>query len=211
MDKERETRATWNKIAKIYEDKFMHLDLYDHTYDCFLKGMPTPNARLLDVGCGPGNITKYLLSKNPEFDILGIDLAPNMIARAKKNNPTANFLIMDGRHIGQLTTNFDGIICGFCLPYLSSEACADLLNNAQQLLNRNGRLYLSFVEGSPASSGFKGSHMGRVYMYYHQLEDLKKQLLKLHFEDLKTFKVAYPLSESTHETHTILIGSKRET
>ena len=30
-------------------------------------------AKLLEIGCGPGNITKYLLSKRTDFNIFGID------------------------------------------------------------------------------------------------------------------------------------------
>ncbi|WP_236010765.1 hypothetical protein [Flavobacterium chungangense] len=35
MDRYKETFETWNKIAKLYEDKFMNLNIYDETYDFF--------------------------------------------------------------------------------------------------------------------------------------------------------------------------------
>jgi 2-polyprenyl-3-methyl-5-hydroxy-6-metoxy-1,4-benzoquinol methylase len=89
MDRYKETFDTWNNIASIYQDKFMDLDVYNDTYDHICNAVTKPKAKLLDIGCGPGNITKYLLSKRPDFDIFGIDMAPNMIEFAKKNNPTA--------------------------------------------------------------------------------------------------------------------------
>ena len=46
MDKYQETFHTWNKLAKIYEDKFIDLDLYNDTYDDFLDLILKPNASI---------------------------------------------------------------------------------------------------------------------------------------------------------------------
>lgn len=208
MDKYKETFDTWNKIAELYQDKFMNLDLYNNSYDYFCDAITKPNAKLLEIGCGPGNITKYLLEKNSDFDILVIDIAPNMIELAKKNNPTANFAVMDTREINTLTTKFDGIIAGFCLPYLSQTECQDLIFNSYELLNDNGVIYLSFVEGNEEESGFKTRNAGRVYFYYHNLNALKEQLIKIKFQGIATFKVVYKRSETESEIHTIIIAKK---
>ena len=37
MDKYQQTFETWNKIATIYQDKFMDLKLYDESYDFFCR------------------------------------------------------------------------------------------------------------------------------------------------------------------------------
>ena len=74
-------------------------------------------ATILEIGCGPGNITKYLLSKRPDFNIFGIDIAPNMIELSKINNPKANFAVMDSRNISTIETKYDAMVCGFCLLY----------------------------------------------------------------------------------------------
>ena len=95
MDRYQETFQTWNKVAKLYQEKFMPLELYNESYNILLEQIKNKKANILEVGCGPGNITKYLLSKNPNFIIKGIDIAPNMIALAKINNPLARFEIMD--------------------------------------------------------------------------------------------------------------------
>ena len=187
----------------------MDLDLYNHTYDFICNAITKPHAKLLDVGCGPGNITKYLLSKRPDFNIFGIDMAPNMIALARENNPSASFTVMDIRQIRSLATTYDGIICGFCLPYLSPEEAHELISNTYELLNNNGLIYLSFVEGDPARSGYKTGSGGRVYFHYHTLTDLKAQLTNAHFIGIETFNVNYKISENEFEVHTILVGRKR--
>jgi ubiquinone/menaquinone biosynthesis C-methylase UbiE len=210
MDRYKETFETWNKVASLYQNKFMNLDLYNETYDFICNSMVKDKSRLLEIGCGPGNITKYLLNKRPDFTIFGIDVAPNMIELAKKNNPSANFSVMDVRKIDQLKSTFDGIICGFCLPYLSQSDCEKLISDSYNLLSEKGLIYISFVEGEADMSGFKiGSSGDRCYFYYHQLEELKKQLIVGQFEKLKTIKVEYKKNEVEKEIHTILIANKK--
>jgi len=208
MDRYRETFETWNNIASIYQDKFMDLDLYNETYDHICNSITKPKAKLLEIGCGPGNITKYLLSKRSDFDILGIDIALNMIELAKKNNPTANFAVMDSRQINSLETKYDGIIAGFCLPYLSHAESKELISDSYDLLNEDGLVYLSFVEGDPTKSGFKVSSGGRVFFHFHNLDDLKKQLIATKFKEIEVFKVKYKVSETEFDIHTIVTAKK---
>lgn len=209
MDKYKETFDTWNNIASIYQDKFMEMDQYNDTYDFICSTIDKPNAKLLEIGCGPGNITKYLLAKRPDFDILGIDIAHNMVELARQNNPTARFMVMDCRQINHLNTKYDGIIGGFCLPYLSHAECSDLISNAHELLNENGLIYLSFVEGDPDKSDFKVGSGGRVYFYYHRIDDIQSQLTRFQFEEIKTFKVKYKTTETDFDIHTILTAIKK--
>ncbi|MGC4232096.1 MAG: class I SAM-dependent methyltransferase [Niabella sp.] len=170
-----------------------------------------PKAKLLEIGCGQGNITKYLLSKRPDFEIFGIDIAPNMIELARKNNPTARFAVMDCRQIYSPGKKYDGIIGGFCLPYLSPAESNELILNSYSLLNENGLIYLSFVEGHPDKSGFKVSSGGKVYFHFHNSDDLKTQLIKTKFGEIETSKVEYKTSETTFEIHTILTAKKKNT
>ena len=212
MDRYKETFETWNKVASLYQDKFMDLDLYNHTYDFFCNLITKDKAKLLEIGCGPGNITKYLLSRRPDFNIFGIDIARNMIELAKKNNPTASFAIMDCRQISNLETKYDGIVCGFCLPYLSQTDSEIFISDCYNLLNENGQLYLSFVEGDPNKSDFQvGSNGDRTYFYFYNLDELTEQLKKNNFEQIKVFKVDYKKVENERDIHTILTAKKKTT
>ena len=210
MDRYKETLETWNKIASLYQDKFMDLDIYNETYTIVCNSITKKHAKLLDIGCGPGNITKYLLSTRPDFDISGIDSAPTMIELAKNNNPTANFAIMDIRHIDGITTTFDGIICGFCLPYLSHADSHKFITDCYNLLNDEGLLYISFVEGDPNKSDFQvGSTGDRIYFYFYNLNDLITQLAENNFYDFRILKVPYTRNEKNTEIHTIIIAKKK--
>lgn len=210
MDNYKETFETWNKVASLYQDKFMELNLYNETYDFICTSITKKKAAILEIGCGPGNITKYILSKRPDFNIYGIDIAPNMIDLAQKNNPAANFEVMDIRKVDEIKTTFDGIICGFCLPYLSAADSTKLIADAYNLLNNHGLIYISFVEGDSDKSGFQTSSTGdRSYFYYHNLNQLQIQLIENGFELLKIFKVDYERSATTKDVHTIVTAKRK--
>ncbi len=209
MDKYQETFQTWNKVAEIYQDKFMNFDLYNDSYDVFLDLILKTDSSILEIGCGPGNITKYILSRKNDLKIEGIDISENMIELAKKNNPTAKFEIMDCREIYSLKKKFDAIICGFCIPYLSNNDCKKLISDCKCLLNDNGILYLSFVDDNYGNSGYISRSNGdRIYFYYHNLNNLEKTLKSNHFEKNKLIQKNYKKIDGTDEIHTILISKK---
>ncbi|MBC7535726.1 MAG: class I SAM-dependent methyltransferase [Ferruginibacter sp.] len=209
MDTYKETFETWNKLAHLYKEKFMDLDLYDDTYDAFCNHLQVQKPAILEIGCGPGNITRYLLNTRPDLRMEGIDISPNMIAIAKANNPTADFKVMDCREIDKLQRKFDGIVCGFCLPYLSASDSSKMLKDCATLLNSNGTLYISFVEGNCQDSGFKAGSTGdRTYFYSQTLSWLTNELKNNNFKITKLFNKHYNNTSGTPEVHTILIASK---
>jgi cyclopropane fatty-acyl-phospholipid synthase-like methyltransferase len=204
-----ESHITWNKIAHIYEDKFMELDYYNESYNDFLNSIHESPAHLLEIGCGPGNITKYLLNKRPDLKVFGIDVAPNMVDLARKNNPTAHFEVMDCRTISSLNEKFDAIVCGFCIPYLTKNETVDFIQDCAQLLNSDGCIYLSFVDGNPEDSAFQvGSSGDRIFFNFHKIETIEKLLTNAGFSAPKTIHVDYPKPNNSNEIHTVLISTK---
>lgn len=200
------TYHTWNELAQLYQDKFMDLDLYNDSYDLFCAALPRPDAKVLEIGCGPGNIARYLLAKLPQLQLLGIDAAPNMIALAKANNPTAQFAVMECSAIDGLADLFDGIIAGFCLPYLSPTETATFLHQCHRLLSVGGCLYISVIEGNPAESGWVASSTGhKAFVHYYEATNLVKLLELSGFSLTHTLRKAYPSSD---QTHLILLAQK---
>ena len=203
MNEYEETFQTWNKIADLYQEKFMNLEIYYDTYKKFCDLVEIENAAILEIGCGPGNITKQMLSIRPDLEILGIDYAPKMIELASKNNPSAKFKTMDCRDLSEFKTPFDAIICGFCLPYLTVTDCVKLIKDCSNLLNPNGLLYLSFVEGDPEKSAYQtGSSGDRIYFNFHFLEEINNLLHSNNFKILFTSEIDY----QKKERHTVLIA-----
>lgn len=202
---------TYNIAAENYESKFMTLNLYNDTYDLFCNYIVDKKPTLLEIASGPGNVTKYLRNKRPDFNIIGIDLAPNMVALAKKNNPEVDFKVMDCNNISSINSYFNAIMCGFCMPYLSKEACEKLILDAATLLNPNGIFYISTMEGNYDKSGyeftsFSGDH--KVFIYYHQEAFLTECLVKYGFEILDLKRKKYPEPDGSFLTDMIFIAKK---
>ena len=131
-----------------------------------------------------------------------------MISLAKKNNPTARFKVMDIRSIGKLNKKFNGIVCGFLIPYLSETDRNVLISNCSKLLTENGVLYLSFVEGQYKQSKYlKGSDGSQMFFYYHELNRIKSELINNNFQILNIEVVKYKKQDEV-ENHTILIAKK---
>ena len=85
--------------------------LFHESFDVFCSAIERQKATVLELACGPGNITQYLLQKRPDFQILGTDLAPKMLELARQNNPTAQFELRDCRDVLGLNQKFDGVFC----------------------------------------------------------------------------------------------------
>lgn len=185
----------------------MGFDLYNDTYDIFCNEIKKSNAAILEIGCGPGNITQYLLGKKHDLLIDATDIAPNMIALAKENNPDANCMVMDARAIHSLTKKYDGIMCGFCVPYLSKEDCEKFFFDCKNLLNKGGIFYCSAIAGDYANSGYEtGSSGDKVYVYYYRLDYLEQLLAKIGFENIRPFQKQYQMKDGSRQTHIILLA-----
>lgn len=200
MDKYEITINTFNKLAEQYQDKYMDFDFYVDTFETFCE-LVQPDAEILEVACGPGNITRYLLNRSPSFRITGIDLAPNMIKLARVNNPSAEFQVMDSRDISTIDRQYDAILSGFCCPYLSREDVAKFIADARRLLRPAGILYLSTMEDDNGKSGFQTSSAGdQVYIHYHSAEMIHRHLDLNGFEVLKTERMAFEFEGSNPAT-----------
>jgi 2-polyprenyl-3-methyl-5-hydroxy-6-metoxy-1,4-benzoquinol methylase len=210
MNNYQKTFETWDKVAALYQTKFMDLDLYNDTYIKFCELINKTNAAIFEIGCGPGNITKHLLATRPDFQIYAIDVSHNMIQLAKANNPTAQFSVMDCREIGSLTLKFDGIISGFCMPYLSKQDNSQFIKDCAGLLERGGIFYFSTIKGDYNNSGFVPASTGDLsYVYYYDEEYLQYELGKNNFETIDLIYKPSPLAVESAQEDMIFIAKKR--
>lgn len=211
MDHYNHTIQTWDKLASLYQEKFMDRDLYDDTFDLFCQLVEKENPTIFEIACGPGNITRYLWNKRPDFNIEAIDVAPSMIELAKQNVPAADFKVMDCRDIGTLNTKYDAIVCGFCMPYLTKEDCITLIKNCAALLTPDGIFYLSTIEDKYEHSKYETSSNGEhtVFVYYHQEDYLRQALEENDIEVVKLERKSYPKPDGTDSTHIIFIARKK--
>ncbi len=212
MDNQLQTIDIYNQYVNEYVNKFMHFDLYNDTFDDFLKLLPA-NSTLLELGCGPGNVIHYFSEKRSDLKILGVDLAPEMLKRAKEINPQATFRLMDIRNADEIQQSFEEVVGAFCLPYLSFTDLDTFFLNLKNLTQDNGLIYLSCMEGEPNKSGFeKTSFTGNseIYIYYHQRNNLEAKLSVNGFTIEKFYTKDYPESDGTVTTDLIYIARKNK-
>jgi 2-polyprenyl-3-methyl-5-hydroxy-6-metoxy-1,4-benzoquinol methylase len=208
---ERTAKYIFDKHANHYQDKFMQMDLYEKSLNLFCKSINKSDARILDIGCGPGNISQFLINTNNDYHLLGIDLAPKMIELAQINNPSAQFKIMDCKDIEQLDQCYDGIVSGFCLPYLSKAETRQFITDTTELLKPSGVLYLSTMEDEYSKSGLVGSSSGgedTTHIYYYKADFLTQLLIKNNFEIIDIQRQTHPHHKDKSTKDIIIIAKK---
>lgn len=190
----------FNKLADSYQERFLSVDAYSESFHTLLS-LLDKNSHILDVACGPGNISKFLLNERPDLDILGIDLAPNMIEWAKKNNPTATFAVHDAQQINQLNETFDAIVVGFLFPYFTMTQVREFISKAHKMLHPNGAIYISTMEDRYENSRLRASSTGeQLLMHYYEAADLIEILemnrFQVVFEKRQLFSTDLPESDT---------------
>ena len=77
---------------------------------------PLSNTRVLDVGCGVGDLYGYMLQRGIRAKYTGVDILPEMVAHARERYPHAQFEVGDalqglGRERERERERFDYMLC----------------------------------------------------------------------------------------------------
>ena len=130
-----------------------------------------PDAeRILDVGCGVGQLAQELAQRRPGCEIVGCDLCPPMIERAQRDYTAPNLRYLLGPvETMERGSGFDAIVCTHAFPYFpdkpaSIAAMAALLRPGGRLLivqanteNLYDRIWLLFVRLTTTPSRYHGA------------------------------------------------------
>jgi SAM-dependent methyltransferase len=96
--------------------------------------------RALDFGCGTGRSTRFL--KSLGFEVLGIDIAAEMLALARQEDPRGDYLLVEDGDIGQLPQHtFDLVLSSFTFDNIPTmERKATLFEQLGRLLVAGGAI-----------------------------------------------------------------------
>jgi cyclopropane fatty-acyl-phospholipid synthase-like methyltransferase len=145
----------FNEHAFSFEAKFMNFSNYDSAIESFCTMIPGSTPRILEIGCGPGNVTSRIKKHIPHAEITALDLADTMLSIAKNNVPDVTFIKMDARDIHTITNTFDAIVASFVTPFFSYDECRAFFKQCSDRLETNGFLYVSTMEGCLKQCGFE--------------------------------------------------------
>jgi len=103
-------------------------------------------VRILDVGCGPGELMAELQSQFEKAELTGIDFSSGMLAISRQKNKRAKHLKMDVADLGTLKERYQVIVCTHSLPYYKEPE--KVMRNLHRLLADDGILYMGFASGN---------------------------------------------------------------
>lgn len=169
QEKTRLTIDAYNKNTSGYSDKFMDYSPYAMHVAEFA-GFLENDFKVLDIGCGPGNVAKQLCTLN-RLEITGIDLSSEMLEMAKLNVPGGIFYLQDSRKASFPLEKFDGVVLSFSIVHLGDDEMREVLTNAVKWLRRGGYLYVSFMEGK--QPGFETTSFSSQPIYFNYFQQVK--------------------------------------
>lgn len=103
------------------------------------------NAKVLDVGCGNGVISRHLGQFG--YDVLGIDISTKTIANARSKNtlPNVRFEAISAEALTAQGQQYDAVICSEVLEHLDHPEI--LLRTIYASLKENGLLIVTVPNG----------------------------------------------------------------
>lgn len=124
----------YSEFAEYYETVFP----YREEVCSFLKSyIPDGTRRILDAGCGTGHYCGRLAADG--YEVMGIDLDPQMIEAARRRYPKPTFQCMNMLEVGSLSQPFDLIFCiGNVAPHLTQNEFGRFVREVAGILRPGG-------------------------------------------------------------------------
>ena len=111
----------WNRNATDYAGAF------GRATDQFIKPLldaaqVTSATRLLDLACGPGNLAAAAAARGA--DVVGVDIAKEMVAVARRRNPAIPFHRAPAEELPFGDRSLDAVCAGFAMHHFPDPAAA---------------------------------------------------------------------------------------
>ena len=143
------TQASYDRVAVEYAEKFKdEMDDKAFDRDCLdrLAREVGDLGQICDLGCGPGQIARYLHRQG--VMTLGVDLSPQMIAEAQQLNPDIHFHQGDMLVLPDADNSWGGIAAFYCIIHIPRQQVVTALREMKRVLKPKGILLLTFHIGT---------------------------------------------------------------
>ena len=148
-DKILNTQTSYDKVAAEYAEKFKdEMDDKPFDRDCLdrLAREVGTLGPICDLGCGPGQIARYLHRQG--VDTLGVDLSPRMIAEAQRLNPDIHFHQGNMLALPDADNSWGGNAAFYCIIHIPREYVVAALQEMKRVLKPGGVLLITFHIGT---------------------------------------------------------------
>ena len=139
-------------FANCYEDvtraeAYSTLD-FKNTYHLAYRDIPAilgehvRGRKAVDFGCGTGRSTRFL--RQLGFEVLGVDIAEDMIRKARELDPSGDYRLVPGDDLSALPAGTcDLVLAAFTFDNIAGrDKKANILRDLGRLLKREGKLVL---------------------------------------------------------------------
>jgi SAM-dependent methyltransferase len=143
------TKNGYDTVASEYAEKFKdEMDDKPFDRDCLdrLAREVGDLGPICDMGCGPGQIARYL--HRQDVKTLGVDLSPKMVSEAGRLNPEIHFHQGNMLSLPDTDNSWGGIAAFYCIIHIPREQIVDALREMKRVLKPGGVLLVTFHIGS---------------------------------------------------------------
>lgn len=144
-----DTQASYDRVAVEYSERFKdEMDDKPFDRDCLdhLAREVGELGPICDMGCGPGQIARYLHRQGVKA--LGVDLSANMVAEAQRLNPEIHFHQGDMLSLPDPDNSWGGIAAFYCIIHIPREQIVEALLEMKRVLKPGGTLLVTFHIGT---------------------------------------------------------------
>ena len=136
----------WDRVAGWY-DNLLSVKGSDHHENLVLPGVERmieleAGHRLLDIACGQGLASRYLIGNQPGATAVGVDLSEELIKRAHGQSPESiSYTVGDARKLGEADLGnelFDSAVC--VLALMNIDSLEDVFAGAMERLKPGGKM-----------------------------------------------------------------------
>jgi len=143
-----DVQASYDTLADEYVrhvyDELRHKPMDRQLLDRFADGV-RDTGLACDLGCGPGQVARYLLECGVE--VCGVDLSPAMVERARQLNPGIEFRTGDMTALDVPDEVWAGITAFYAIVNFPLADVMQALRQMKRVLRPGGLLLLSFHVG----------------------------------------------------------------
>jgi len=130
-----------------------------------------PDATVVEIGCGTGNLLLLAARAVPSATLIGLDPDPGALAVARRKARRAGVTLrLDHGYADRLPYpdgSVDRVLSAFMLHHLPGDQQQAALREVHRVLAPGGRLHLLDIDGSPPSRPGRLLRLGHVHRAEH--------------------------------------------